>query len=147
MCLLPGIWSYREHLHLSNLSGLVVTSEDSDSLLKADLEGDEQSDGLDGVVSTIDVVTHEEVVSLRGMSTNLEKLAQVMELTVDISTDGDWSAHFLHVRLINQNFFSLNLRWQSKHLVSKKMEATALIVDGQYTDATSFQNWFRLSAP
>ena len=88
----------------------MVTSEDSDSLLKADLEGDEQSDGLDGVVSTIDVVTHEEVVSLGRMATNLEELAQVMELTVDISTDGDWSAHFLHVRLINQNFFSLNLR-------------------------------------
>ena len=88
----------------------MVTSEDSDSLLKADLEGDEQSDGLDGVVSTIDVITHEQVVSLRGMSTNLEKLAQVMELSVDITADGDWSTHFLHVGLVNQNFFSLILR-------------------------------------
>jgi len=75
----------------------VVTSEDSDSLLKADLEGDEQSDGLDGVVSTIDVVTHEEVVSLGRMATNLEELAQVMELSMDITTDGHWGAHFLHV--------------------------------------------------
>jgi hypothetical protein len=44
------------------------------------------------------------------MSTNLEKLAQVMELSVDITADGDWSTHFLHVGLVNQNFFSLILR-------------------------------------
>ena len=34
-------------LHLGDLSALVVTSENSDSVLEADLECDEESDGLD----------------------------------------------------------------------------------------------------
>ena len=43
-------------LHLGDLAGLVVASEDGNAVLVADLEGDEERDGLDGVVAAIDVV-------------------------------------------------------------------------------------------
>lgn len=44
-------------INLSNLTGLVVSSKDSDALGVSDFESDEEGDGLDGVVSSIDVIT------------------------------------------------------------------------------------------
>ena len=98
------------HLHLSNLSALVVTAKDSDSVGVAHLECDEKSDSLDRVVATIDVVTHEEVVGVGRLTSNLEKLAQIVELTMDVTADRHWCTHLLHVGLIDQNFFRLNSR-------------------------------------
>ena len=97
-----------EYLHLCDLSALVIASEDGDSILIAHLKGDEKSHRLHTVVATIDVVTHEEVVRVGWLTANLEELAQVVELTVDITTDGDGSAHLLHVRLVDQDFLSLD---------------------------------------
>ena len=82
---------------MGNLSGLVVTSENGDSVLKADLKGHKEGHCLDGIVSSVDVVTHEEVVSVWNLSANHKELAQVMELTVDVTTDGHWGDHILHV--------------------------------------------------
>lgn len=45
-----------EAVDLGDLAGLVVSTEDGDALWVADLEGNEESDGLDGVVATVDVV-------------------------------------------------------------------------------------------
>ena len=95
------------YLHLCDLSALVVTSQNGDSVLEADLKGHQEGYSLNRVVATIDVVTHEEVVSVRGLSSDLEQLAQVVELSVDVTADGHWGAHLLHVRLIYQNFFRL----------------------------------------
>ena len=75
----------------------MVTSENSDSVLKAHLKCDEECDGLDRIVATIDVVTHEEVVGVGRLSTNLEQLTQVVELTVDVTAHRHGGAHFLHV--------------------------------------------------
>ena len=60
------------NLHLSDLSAFVVTSQDSESILEADLESHEEGDSLDRVVSAVDVVTHEEVVGVGRLSTNLK---------------------------------------------------------------------------
>ena len=57
---------------MSDLSAFVVSSKDSKSILKADLKSDEESDSLDRVVSAVDVVTHEEVVGVGRLTTNLE---------------------------------------------------------------------------
>ena len=97
-----------EYLHLCDLSALVIASEDGDSILITHLKGDEKSHRLNTVVATINVVAHEEVVRVGWLTSDLEKLAQVVELTVDITADGDGSAHLLHVRLVNQDFFSLD---------------------------------------
>ena len=85
----------------------MVTSQNGDSVLKADFKGHQEGYSLNRVVATIDVVTHEEVVSVRGLSSDLEQLAQVVELSVDVTADGHWGAHLLHVRLVYQNFFRL----------------------------------------
>ena len=85
----------------------MITSENGDAILEAHLKGDQERDCLDRVVASIDVVTHEQVVGVRGLPSNLEELAQIMELSMDVTTDGHWGAHLLHVRLVNQDFFSL----------------------------------------
>ena len=46
-----------ETVNLGDLAGLVVSSEDSDALWVADLKGNKEGDGLDGVVSTVDIVS------------------------------------------------------------------------------------------
>ena len=47
-----------ESVDLSNLAGLVVTTENSDALGVSNFECDEEGNGLDGVVTSIDVVTY-----------------------------------------------------------------------------------------
>ena len=85
------------YLHLGDLTRLVVASENSDSVLKAHLECDEQSDCLDTVVAAIHVVAHKEVVRVGRLPSNLEKLAQIMELAVNVAANSHWRTHLLHV--------------------------------------------------
>ena len=79
----------------------MITSKNGDTVLEAHLKGDQERDSLDRVVASVDVVTHEQVVGVRGLSSNLEKLAQIVELTVNVTADGHWGTDLLHVRLVN----------------------------------------------
>ena len=51
-----------EAIHLRDLSGFVVSAEDSDTVPETQLECYEEGDSLDRVIASIDVVAHEEVV-------------------------------------------------------------------------------------
>ena len=62
-----------EPINLGDLLGLVVTSEDSDSVWVSDLEGNEKGDSLYGVVSSVDVISHEEIVVVWQLSSNFEE--------------------------------------------------------------------------
>ena len=53
-----------EAVYLRDLARLVVTAEDGDARRIADLEGYEEGDGLDRVVSSIDVVACEKTIRL-----------------------------------------------------------------------------------
>ena len=97
-----------EAVDLGDLATLVVATEDSDTLLKAHFKADEKRDGLHTVVSTVNVITHEKIVCIRGSSSDFEKLHQVMELSVDITTDRHWASHWLHVLLLLQDLFRLS---------------------------------------
>ena len=82
---------------MCDLSALVVATQDRDSVLVAYFQCDEQSDCLDTVVAAIDVVAHEEVVGVRGLSANLEQLAQVVELAMDVTADRHRRTYLLHI--------------------------------------------------
>lgn len=56
----------------------MVAAEDGDAVPVAELHRDEEGDGLDGVVSSVDVVTHEEVVRVRGVATDAEEFGEVV---------------------------------------------------------------------
>lgn len=51
-----------ESVDLGDLTGLVVAAQYRNTLAVTNLEGHEESDGLDGVVASVNVVTHEEVI-------------------------------------------------------------------------------------
>lgn len=48
-----------ETIHLSDGSALVVSSQNGDSVLMSDFQGHQQSDGLNGVVSSVNIIAHE----------------------------------------------------------------------------------------
>ena len=87
-------------INLCDLSTFMITAENRDAFLKAYFEADEKCDGLHRVVSTIDVVTHEEVICIRWAATDLEKLHKIVELTVDIAADCNWAPYRLYIDLI-----------------------------------------------
>jgi len=61
-----------EAIHLGNLSAFVVSSENCDSVLKAHLQAHEQRDSLYRVVSSVNIIAHEEVVGVGRSTTNLK---------------------------------------------------------------------------
>ena len=85
----------------------MVAAQDGDSVREAHLQRDEKRHRLDRVIAAIDVVTHEEVVGVGRLATDLKEFAQVVELAVDVTADGDRRTHLLHVRLVDQDFFRL----------------------------------------
>ena len=99
-----------EAVDLGDLTTFVVTSEDGDPVPVAHFEADQQSDGLDRVVASVDVIPHEQVVRVWGIASNLEELHQVVELSMDITADSDWTPDGLHVGLRLEDVFRLNKR-------------------------------------
>ena len=122
------------NLHLCDLSALVIASENSESVFEADLQGNKECHSLNRVVTTIDVVTHEQVVRIRWLSTNFEQLSKVMELSVDVSADCDGRTYLLDIRLINKDFFCLNqiqkLTVVQNCLVSDKSAKGSILPEG-----------------
>ena len=60
-------------INLCDLSTFMITAENRDAFLKAYFEANEKCDGLNGVISAIDIITHEKVVSIGRASTDLEE--------------------------------------------------------------------------
>jgi len=94
-------------VHLCDLAGFVIATEDGYAGRIAYLERDEEGDGLDGKVATIDIVTHEQIIGVWIGTANLEELHQVMKLAVNISADRHWAFHWLHIGLFRQNLACL----------------------------------------
>lgn len=88
---------------LGDLSRLVISSQDGDSLRISDLHCHQVTDGFDRVVASVDVISHEKVVCVRTRAPNLEELHQVVELPVDVTTDGDRDVDRLHVLFVFHN--------------------------------------------
>lgn len=65
----------------------MVATQDEEVFGVLDLVGQQQADGLERLLSTVDVVTEEEVVGLRGEAAVLEQPQQVVVLAVDVATD------------------------------------------------------------
>jgi hypothetical protein len=66
---------------------LVVTSEDEEVFGVLDLVGKEQANGLKRLLTSVDVVTEEEVVGLGREATVLEESEKIVVLSVDITAD------------------------------------------------------------
>lgn len=66
---------------------LVVSTQNEEVLGVLDLVRKEEADGLERLLATVDVVTEEEVVSLRGETAVFEETQEVIVLAVDITAN------------------------------------------------------------
>jgi len=94
-------------IHLCDLTRLMIATEDGDALGVSNLESDQESDSLNGVVATVNVVTHKEIVCVWIRSPDLEEFHQVVELTVNIAAHSNGAFHWLHVRFLLEDFSGL----------------------------------------
>lgn len=78
-----------EAVHLRDLSRLVVSTQKSDLIGPASLERKEVCEGLQRVVSAIDEIAHKNVVGVRQGTSSLEQLAQIVELSMNVSANSD----------------------------------------------------------
>lgn len=103
---LPHLWAtigshafIKEAIDLRDLATLVVSSQDSDALLKADFVQEHQRHRLHGVVAAVHIVPQEQIVGLWQWTSNAKQLFEVQELAVDVSANGDRATNWLAVRL------------------------------------------------
>lgn len=66
---------------------LVVSTQNEEVLGVLDLVRKKEADGLERLLATVDVVTEEEVVSLRGEAAVFEETQEVIVLAVDITAN------------------------------------------------------------
>jgi len=59
-------------IDLRDLSGLMISSENGDSVSIPDLQCNQQGDSFYGIVSPIDIVSHEEIICIGAVSPNFE---------------------------------------------------------------------------
>jgi len=95
-------------IDLCDLAGLVVATEDGDALRISNFQSHKESDGFNGIVTSINIIalsdvsrfnagiclgrlTHEQIIRVWIWPANSEQLHQVMELTMDVSAYGDWA--------------------------------------------------------
>ena len=83
-----------ETINLCDLSALMITSDEHDSFWVANFEGQKQKESLYRVKSSVNKVTHEEIVGDRALSTNFQQLHQIEELAMDVSTNLERGQHF-----------------------------------------------------
>lgn len=71
------------------------------------LQRNQERNCLHRIVASVNIVSHEEIVSVWRLPSNLKQLHQVMELTMDISTDCHWTSHLLHVGFLCKDLLGL----------------------------------------
>jgi hypothetical protein len=105
-------------VNLRYLPRLMVATNERDSFRVSDFEREQQKKRFDAVEASVDKVpcptsvikktstgpTHEQIVSVRAKSSNLEQLHHVKKLTVNITADCHWRINELNVAFFNQNF-------------------------------------------
>lgn len=116
-----------ESINLCDLLALVISSKDGDSAGVSDFQRHQEGHSLDRVVSSVNIVTHEKVVVIWELTTNLEEFFQIIELSMDITANCDWRPHRLDIALINQDF--LGFLAKSLDVVLRQWLALEELVD------------------
>jgi hypothetical protein len=82
-----------------NLPSFVISAKEGDVARVTELEHHQELEGFDGVVATVDKIAHKDVAGVGNTASLFEELDKVMELTVDVTADGDGSGNRLNVGL------------------------------------------------
>ena len=71
-----------------------------------ELQGEEQQDAFTTELSSIDVVTHEDVVRVPWLATSVQNRRQIVELPVDVADDGGRGTDLDEIRFGSKDFSS-----------------------------------------
>lgn len=74
------------------------------------LKRNQKCNSLHRIVASVNIISHEEVISVRRFPSYLKQLHQVVKLSVDISTHCHWASHLLHIGLFCQDLLGLRIR-------------------------------------
>jgi len=116
-----------ETIDLGDLTALMVAAKNGDATTESHLECDKERDSLDAVVSSVNIVPHEQVISIWRLATDLEELHEVVELAVDVTTHRHRTLDALHVALLAQDL--LGLLTQNLDLVLGQLLALHQLLD------------------
>ena len=83
----------------------MVASQQSDMSWVFNLQAKQQLESFHRIKASVDEVTHENISSFWDLASFLEKLEQIVELTVYVSAYCDGGLHRLNVALFNENIF------------------------------------------
>mmetsp|Transcript_11852 Transcript_11852/g.34208 ORF Transcript_11852/g.34208 Transcript_11852/m.34208 type:complete len:246 (+) Transcript_11852:453-1190(+) len=86
-----------EPVHLRDLTTLMIASQDEDAVRVSDLQAHEHRDRFYGVVPSVHVISHEQVVCVRSAAADAKQLHQVVPLAMNVTAHGHRSRHRLHV--------------------------------------------------
>ena len=82
---------------------LVVASEQEEVLRVLDLVGEEEANGLERLLSSVNVISKEEIVGLRGETAILEESQEVIILAMHITADFDWGLKLKENGLVDED--------------------------------------------
>jgi hypothetical protein len=89
---------------LGNLTTLVIAAEHEYAIGVADLETDQERDGFDTVIASIDVIAHEQVIGIRSRSTDAKEFHEIVPLSVNVAADGNGGGDGLDVGFLQEPF-------------------------------------------
>ena len=95
-----------ESVHSADLACLVVTAQNSNVSWVLDFQAHEELESLNRIETTVHIVAHEHIASVGDAPAFVEELEQVVELAVNVTHNSYRGAHWLHVRLLNQQLLS-----------------------------------------
>mmetsp|Transcript_2704 Transcript_2704/g.3708 ORF Transcript_2704/g.3708 Transcript_2704/m.3708 type:complete len:226 (+) Transcript_2704:410-1087(+) len=87
-----------------DLAALVIAAQQEEVLLELYFVGQQQDDGLQGVLSAIDIVAQEEIVGLGRESAVFEQPEQIRKLTVGVTANFDGSFELEEHWLLHEDF-------------------------------------------
>lgn len=113
--ILPDIWVpvfskalIIESIDLGDLSTLMVSSKNGNSISESNLEQYKKSYRLERIIASINIVSHKQVVGVRRKPSNSEEFHEIVILSMDVSANSDWRTYRLHIGFFRQNLLCLN---------------------------------------
>ena len=91
-------------VNLSDLPTFVISSNQMDSIWVTDFESEEEKESFDAIKSSVHEISHEEVVGLGTLSAHFEQLHQIIELAMNITTDGQGSFNLDYICFVGEDF-------------------------------------------
>ncbi len=85
------------------LPGFVVAPDQGDTVRVPHFQSQQQKKSFHRIEPTVNIVPQKQIVRSRALSTLLEQLQQVIELPMNVPTNGDRQVNPLHIILFDQN--------------------------------------------